>query len=105
MVDLSEEDEEAETPERITDPIIKRYGHKLHLLAVELQQETEHYELNREQIDALTNALFTIRDLLVLVEDLETLDAILRMTFAGLYYAKNEELTSDLTRYPLTTSN
>ena len=92
-------------PERITDLVIVKYASLLHQLTWQLKQETEHYELNREQIDQLIESLTTIRALLVFAEDLATLDAMLRMTFPSDYYVESADMLPVLTAFPLSTEN
>ncbi|WP_461115981.1 hypothetical protein [Spirosoma jeollabukense] len=104
LIALDQTDESPE-PERITDPIIRRYANRLHMLTWELIAETENYELNQDQIKQLIDSLKTLRALLVFAEDLERLDAMLRLSFPGDYYGENESVISMLTDYPLSTSN
>ena len=100
-----DETDEPDGPELITDPIIKHYGHRLHLLTLELIAETENYALNREQINQVITSLNTVRSLLILSDDLALLDAMLRMTFPNDYYEENDNVVSMLSTYPLSTSN
>lgn len=102
-VDL--DNDESHEPERITDPIIKRYAHRLHMMTWELITETEHYDLNPEQIQQFIDSLRTLRAVLIFAEDLERLDAMLRLSFPGDYYGENESVIPMLTDYPLSTSN
>ncbi|SFF25775.1 hypothetical protein [Spirosoma endophyticum] len=104
LIDLDQTDDSPD-PERITDPMIRRYAYRLHLLTMELCAETEYYELNREQIDQFINSLKTMFYQLGFAEDLQRLDAVLRLSFPGDYYGENESVISMLTNYPLTTSN
>ncbi|GAB3953282.1 hypothetical protein GCM10028805_36670 [Spirosoma harenae] len=103
QVDLSQED--SQSPERITDPIIRRYAYRLYLLTQELSAETEHYELNRDQINQFLESLKTVFLQLGFAEDLERLDAMLRMSFPGDYYNENDSVIPMLTDYPLASSN
>lgn len=104
-VDLDNENDESGEPELITDPIIRRYRHRIHLLTMELIGETQNYTLNQVQINQLIDTLSTLRNLLVMAEDLERLDAMLRMSFPGDYYKENDNLTGMLTDYPLGRAN
>lgn len=105
FIDLDQEDEESSQPELITDPIVKKYGHRLHLLTQELLAETAAYTLNPDQIRQLIDSLVTVRTLFVLAEDLERLDAMLRMCFPAEYYSSETNLVDMLTDYPLGSSN
>lgn len=104
-IDETDEPDKPDKPEMITDPIIKHYGHRLHLLTLELITETQNYELNREQIDQVIACLTTVRSLLFLSDELAALDAMLRMTFPNEYYGENDSVVSMLSTYPLSTSN
>ncbi|QIP12236.1 hypothetical protein G8759_06135 [Spirosoma aureum] len=97
--------DDAPGPQPIIDPMIKRFATKLHELTWELVQETEHYALNRPQIDQLIDSLKTFRAVLVFAEDLERLDAMLRMTFPGDYYGEQENVVGMLTDYSLSGCN
>lgn len=105
LIDLDQGDGDSDESELITDPVIKRYATKLHQLTWELIQETEHYELNREQINQLIDALTTFRNLLVVAEDLSTLDAMLRMTFPNDYLVATADALPILTNFPLSGNN
>ncbi|MVM36007.1 hypothetical protein GO755_38695 [Spirosoma sp. HMF4905] len=106
LTDLDQSDDE-ETPEfeRITDPIINRYAKQLHELTWALTQETEHYPLNRAQVNQFIDTLTTLRALLVFAHDLERLDGVLRMNFPDVYYNHTANLVSMLTDIPLSTKN
>lgn len=105
LTDIDMGDDEGDLPELINDPVIKRYGTKIHELLWELIQETEHYELSRPQIDQLIESLRTLRAAMVFAEDLERLDAMLRLTFPDKYYSPEDDLLPLLTTCPLGSCN
>lgn len=105
LIDLDRQDDDSDESELITDPVIKRYAHRLHLLTWELIQETEHYQLNRDQINQMIDSMKTFRNLLVLADDLATLDAMLRMTFPDDYYSQSDDVLPALTAFPLSGEN
>jgi len=105
LIDLDQQDGDSDESELITDPVIKRYANQLHQLTWALIQETENYELNREQINQLIDSMKTFRNLLVLADDLATLDAMLRMTFPDDYYSQSDDVRPALTAFPLSGEN